>query len=129
LIGNYYDRIYLSYSPNRRYLANMTNAGLVQNDGSVDVPSQAKGDGGFMLDASIGKQFRVGHNPLSVNLMLTNILNNRSITTGGYEQSRSDYSVNSTTQLTSQRTYSFSRNPKKYYAQGFNFMLNLNYRF
>lgn len=129
LIGNYYDRIYLSYSPNRRYLRSLTNAGLVHNDGSVDVPSQAKGDGGFMLDASVGKQFRVGHNPLSVNLMLTNILNNRDITTGGYEQSRSNYSVNSITGATSQRTYSFSRNPKKYYAQGFNFMLNLNYRF
>ena len=129
LIGNYYDRIYLSYSPNRRYYGNMVNAGLVHNDGSVDVPTQAKGDGGFMLDASIGKQFRLGHNPLSVNLMLTNILNNRGITTGGYEQSRSDYSVNSITGNTSQRTYSFSKNPKKYYAQGFNFMLNLNYRF
>lgn len=82
-----------------------------------------------MLDASIGKQFRVAHKPLSVNLMLTNILNNRGITTGGYEQSRSNYSVNSTTGATSQRTYSFSRNPKKYYAQGFNCMLNLNYRF
>lgn len=129
LIGNYYDRIYLSYSTNRRYEQNMVNAGLQQNDGSFDVPSQAKGDGGFMLDASIGKQFRVAHKPLSVNLMLTNILNNRGITTGGYEQSRSNYSVNSTTGATSQRTYSFSRNPKKYYAQGFNCMLNLNYRF
>jgi hypothetical protein len=29
----------------------------------------------------------------------------------------------------SSRTYNFLRNPKKYYAQGFNFMLNINYRF
>ena len=129
LIGNYYDRIYLSYSTNRRYVKNMINANLQHNDGTFDVPDQAKGDGGFMLDASIGKQFRLGHNPLSVNLMLTNILNNRGITTGGYEQSRSDYSTNSVTGATSERKYSFSRNPKKYYAQGFNFMLNLNYRF
>ena len=107
----------------------MINANLQHNDGTFDVPDQAKGDGGFMLDASIGKQFRLGHNPLSVNLMLTNILNNRGITTGGFEQSRSDYSTNSVTGTTSERKYSFSRNPKKYYAQGFNFMLNLNYRF
>ncbi len=129
LKGNYYDRIYLSYSPNMRYTVNMINAQLVNNDGTFNVPEQAKSDGGFMLDASIGKQFRIGHNPLSVNLMLTNILNNRSLCTGGYEQSRSDYSVNTVTNSTSARTYSFSKNPKKFYAQGFNFMLNLNYRF
>ena len=29
----------------------------------------------------------------------------------------------------SSRTYNFLKNPKKYYAQGFNFMLNINYRF
>ena len=29
----------------------------------------------------------------------------------------------------SSRTYNFLKNPKKYYSQGFNFMLNINYRF
>ncbi len=129
LNGNYYDRIYLSYSPNMRYTTNMINAKLVNNDGTFNVPEQIKSNGGFMLDASIGRQFRIAHNPLSVNLMLTNILNNRDLCTGGYEQSRSDYSVNSTTGSTSARTYSFTKNPKKFYAQGFNFMLNINYRF
>ncbi len=127
--GNYYDRIYLSYSPCMRYQTTLATAGNVNNDGSYDVPDQAKGDGGFMLDASIGHSFRIAHRPLNVNLTLTNITNNRDITTGGYEQSRSDYSTNSTTGTTTSRTYSFSNNPKKYYAQGFNFMLNINYRF
>lgn len=129
LKGNYYDRIYLSYSPCMRYGKTLATAGSIDNDGSYIVPDQAKGKGGFMLDASVGKQFRVAHHPLSVNLMLTNINNNRSICTGGYEQSRSDYSTNSTTGTTSQRTYSFSNNPKKFYAQGINGMLNINYRF
>lgn len=129
LTGNYYDRIYLSYSPCMRYKEAMTKAGLVDNAGEYIVPEQAKGKGGFMLDASIGKQFRIQHHPLSVNLTLTNILNNRKICTGGYEQSRSDYSVNQTTGEVSDRTYSFTNNPKKFYAQGFNFMLNVNYRF
>ena len=129
LTGNYYDRIYLSYSPNMRYQSALTAAGHVNGDGSFDVPKQAKGKGGFMLDASIGRQFYVGHHPLSVNLTLTNILNNEKICTGGFEQSRSDYSTNSTTGTTSERTYTFSRNPKKFYAQGINGLLNINYRF
>ena len=129
LNGNYYDRIYLSYSPCMRYGETLATAGNVNNDGTYNVPEQAKGKGGFMLDFSLGHQFKVAHRPLSVNLMLTNILNNQSICTGGYEQSRSDYSTNSTTGTTSQRTYSFSNNPKKFYAQGINGMLNINYRF
>ena len=133
LTGNYYDRIYLSYSTNMRYENNLKNAGRF-HAGEYDVPEQAKGNGGFMLDASIGRQFFVWHNPLSVNLQLCNLTNRRNITTGGYEQSRSNYSVTETegsgTEVTtSPRTYNFEKNAKKFYAQGFNFMLNLNYRF
>ena len=80
-----------------------------------------------MLDASIGHTFYVAHHPLNVNLMLTNITNNTKITTGGYEQSRMNYSVSD--QEINTRTYNFTRNPKKYYAQGINGMLNINYRF
>jgi len=133
LTGNYYDRIYLSYSTNLRYEQNMKNAGRYHN-GVYDVPEQAKGNGGFMLDASIGRQFYVCHHPLSVNLQLCNLTNRRNITTGGYEQSRSNYSVtetenSGTESTTTKRTYNFEKNPKRFYAQGFNFMLNLNYRF
>ena len=133
LAGNYYDRIYLSYSTNMRYEKNLQNAGRY-HAGEYDVPAQAKGNGGFMLDASIGRQFYVAHHPLSVNLQLCNLTNRRNITTGGYEQSRSNYSVteteNSGTEVTTKpRTYNFEKNAKKFYAQGFNFLLNLNYRF
>ena len=133
LTGNYYDRIYLSYSTNMRYEQNMRNAGRYHS-GEYDVPEQAKGNGGFMLNASIGRQFIVAHHPLSVNLQLCNLTNRRNITTGGYEQSRSNYSVteteNSGTESTTKpRTYNFEKNAKKFYTQGFNFMLNVNYRF
>ncbi|MBP3710882.1 MAG: TonB-dependent receptor [Bacteroidaceae bacterium] len=133
LTGNYYDRIYLSYSTNMRYEQNLKNAGRY-HAGEYDVPEQAKGHGGFMLDASIGRQFYVFHHPLSVNLQLCNLTNRRNITTGGYEQSRSNYSVTETestgTEVTTKpRTYNFEKNAKKFYAQGFNFLLNLNYRF
>ncbi len=132
LTGNYYDRIYLSYSPCMRYYETLSKAGYVNNVNGQDVinvPQQAKGNGGFMLDASIGHQFKVAKRPLSVNLMLTNITNNQKICTGGYEQSRSNYSVNSATGTASDRTYKFSNNPKKFYALGINGMLNVNYRF
>ena len=132
LTGNYYDRIYLSYSPCMRYYETLSKAGYVNNVNGQDVinvPQQAKGNGGFMLDASIGHQFKVAKRPLSVNLMLTNITNNQKICTGGYEQSRSNYSVDSATGTASDRTYKFSNNPKKFYALGINGMLNVNYRF
>ena len=130
LKGNYYDRIYLSYSPNRRYGSTMVTNGDIDNAGNYIVPEQAQGEGGFMLDASIGRQFNIGRGQkLGVNLMLTNVLNNTDMVSGGYEQSRSDYTTNSDGTKNDVRTYKFSHNPKKYYAQGINGMLNVTYRF
>lgn len=78
-----------------------------------------------MLDASIGRSIYLHHGrTLSINLMLTNVLNNRDIVTGGYEQSRSDYTSSGNV-----RAYKFSKNPMKYYAYGINGMLNLGLRF
>ena len=131
LKGNYYDRIYLSYSPSLRYqstIQRQLGAGVPIH--RSDVPEQTKGNGGFMLDGSIGRQFRINGKPLSVNLFLTNILNNRKMVSGGYEQSRSSYTTDQATgEVSGQRTYNFQKNPMKYYVQGFNFMLNINYRF
>ena len=126
LYGNYYDRIYLSYSPTYRFESAAAANGLITNTGEFDYDkaSQAKGNGGFMLDASIGRSMYVKKGSLSVNLMLTNILNKRDFCTGGYEQSRADY-----TNSGNARTYVFSMNPKKYYAYGLNGMLIVSYRF
>ncbi|MBO1362921.1 TonB-dependent receptor [Prevotella sp. A2931] len=129
LNGNYYDRIYLGYSPYYRYAKSMTKAGLVDNEGNYMVSPQDKGKGGFMLDGSIGRNIRLKKGSLSINLMVTNILNNQKIITGGYEQSRSDYSTNQTTGVASQRSYSFSKNPKVFHAWGTNGMLQIGYRF
>ena len=132
LNGNYYDRIYLSYSPSYRYestLAARQNSGEVvkDNDGRVldSALEQQKGHGGFMLDASIGRSLYLPHGrSMSINLSLTNLLNNRNIVTGGYEQSRSDYTASGNV-----RAYKFSQNPMKYYAYGINGMLNIAYKF
>ena len=131
LNGNYYDRIYLSYSPSFRYGESLKNrqdayGDVYAPDGSIanGILDQAEGKGGFMLDASIGKSIYLKKGSLSINLTLTNVLNNRDIVTGGYEQSRSDY-----TQSGNTRTYKFSKNPMKFYAYGTNGMLNITYKF
>lgn len=133
LSGNYYDRIYLSYAPSLRYGSTLktmgTKFGGIDAEGNYTPYAQSEGKGGFMLDASIGKNIYLKRGSLSINLMLTNVLNNRNIVTGGYEQSRSSYTVNSRTGEASARSYDFYRNPKKYYANGINGMLNVAYKF
>jgi len=121
---NYYDRIYLSYSPYMRYLSVVESLGQIDEQGNPYTISQARGHGGFMVDASIGRSIRLRKGSLSINLTLTNLLNNTNICTGGYEQSRADY-----TSSGNSRVYRFSMNPKKYYAYGINGLLNIAYKF
>ncbi len=138
LSGNYYDRIYLSYSPSYRYQSTIEKRyknlgeevyeienGVVTTKPLDSALEQAKGKGGFMLDLSIGRSLRLKHGrSMSINLMITNLLNNQSIVTGGYEQSRADY-----TSSGNERAYKFSKNPFRYYAYGINGMLNIAYKF
>lgn len=138
LSGNYYDRIYLSWTPSTRYnkyleAEKMVGTVIDENGNFVEYnnsPAQAKGNGGFMLDGSVGRSLRLRHGrSLSINLSLTNILNNTKLCTGGYEQSRiSTYTQSGSTTKTD-RAYDFQNNPKKFYAYGINGMLNLTYKF
>ncbi|MBQ9644830.1 MAG: TonB-dependent receptor [Prevotella sp.] len=123
LIANYYDRIYLYYSPIVRYYNDFPKDS--QGNHILSDLDQAKGDGGFMLDASIGKSIYTRKGQLSINLMLTNILNNIKIVTGGMEQNRRDKDEEGETI----RTYSFKDSPKKFYANGTNGMLMVSYKF
>ena len=147
LAGNYYDRIYLSYSPSYRYGSTLENRQKIYENSKIaeeqvfaknengdrillaDAVAQEKGKGGFMLDLSIGKSIRMKKGNLSINLSITNLLNNQNMVTGGYEQSRSDYSVGDDGTVGKARTYKFSRNPMKFYAYGINGMLNIGYNF
>ncbi len=128
LNGNYYDRIYLFYTPCYRYESALSLNIKRDNERNNIIPEQAKGKGGFMLDGSIGKSIRLKKGQLNLNLMITNLLNNQRIVTGGYEQSRTDYTVKDGA-LNNTRTYKFSRNAKKYYAYGINGMFQVSYRF
>lgn len=124
LSGNWYDRIYLSYSPYYRYQKVLEGRGSIDEDGNAVAPDQMRGHGGWMMNGSIGKSIYLKTGSLSINLMVNNILNNEKLVTGGYEQSRSDY-----TSSGNSRMYRFSKNPKKYYAWGTNAMLNIAYKF
>ena len=126
LIGNYYDNIYMYFAPISRRETEVSKS-LVDGVRTYNSPAQAKGDGGFMLDASIGKTFRLRHGRrIGFNLMLTNLLNNINISTGGMEQNRLD------TKQEEERTnnaYRFQQSPRKFYANGINGMLMVNYYF
>lgn len=150
---NYYDRVYLDFSEYRRLTKSLTaytptvnattgaltysvtqkeldeKGGLLYDNAGHLVkayaPEQEKFDGGFMLDASIGRYIRLkGGRSISLNLSLQNILNNTELRTGGYEQNRDDsYSTGVA------RAYVFSKNAKYYYANPFNAFFNIGYRF
>lgn len=129
LIGNYYDRIYLYYTPVTRYAKNQTTStNLLTGETEYnDVPAQDKGKGGFMVDASIGRQFYLKHgHRLGVNLMITNMLNNLNIVTGGREQSRVKYEDG---EPVNPKKDPFKNSPYKFYANGINGMLMINYYF
>jgi hypothetical protein len=173
--GNYYHRIYLSYSPVFRYQTSLEarqqswtqfydanhnqpnlgndpskyivtgeqvyyTAAQAAQDPSVQegqllpgVIDQQKSNGGFMLDLSIGKSIRMKKGQLSINLSLSNVLNNTRLCTGGYEQGRMNFSgsrdAEGNVSVGSARLYKFDKNPKKFYAYGINGMLNIGYRF
>ena len=137
LAANWYDRIYLSWSPSLRYESSLKTQGLISTgvdaDGNIatiaNTPDQAMGHGGWMVDGSIGKSIYLKRGSLSINLSVTNLLNNIKICTGGYEQSRSSYTTNADGSMSGARVYSFLQNPKKFYAYGTNGMLNITYKF
>ncbi len=124
---NYYDRIYVDASKYAR-LAEVVGAPVIDtNTGEevINIPSQYKGKGGFIVDASIGKSISLrGGKKLNLNLQLCNLLNNTNMITGGYEQNRGDSYADGEA-----RTYKFSKNPYLYYANAFNFYLNVGFRF
>ena len=79
---------------------------------------QEEFDADYTIDLSIGKIFYIGRkNSINVNLAFNNILNNKDVRTGGYEQGR----------VRVDKPELFKS--KYFYMQGFNCFLNVSYRF
>jgi len=121
--GNYMADNYLSFNPTRRTIdavADMTPADAMYSK----IIEQERLPEAYTVDAYIGKSFRIKHKyNISINLNVTNVLNNSEMITGGYEQLRFD----SNTPVAERTPYKFP--PKYYYYYGTQFYLNIGLRF
>ncbi len=102
--GSYFDDIYIDFNPVRRSTA-------------ADWILPEKQKDAFTLDAFAGKSFRFNGYYLSISANLSNITNNKSFITGGYEQLRFDQDNPDRHQ------------PKYYYSYGFNYFINASLSF
>ena len=125
---NYFDNNYLDFAPNRFTKSNVakysTDPDPAKNSLLI-LGTQEKLKGGFMLDASVGKMIYLkNRRSLNFNLSVSNILNNTSMVTGGYQQARLpllDGAIDPA---------SLNKFPSKYYyAWGFNLFFNVGYKF
>ncbi|MEG2181375.1 MAG: TonB-dependent receptor, partial [Bacteroidales bacterium] len=126
---SWFNNAYVDLSPVRRTQAAVafipegnTSAELQQNfeNRAKEITHQDKLNGGFLLNASIGKLiYLTRSSSLNINVSLSNILNKKNFQTGGYEQGRFDFSG-----------FNVNKYPNKYYyAQGFNLFVNVGFKF
>ena len=126
LNGAWMNRSYVSISPNRHepindlYLKAESEEQLRQI--IKDLSVQEKLNEALVINASIGHVIYINRSAsFNINLNLNNILDNKNIQTGGYQQGRTD---------TKDITNTANKFPNKYYyAQGFKVFLNLGLRF
>ncbi len=123
LEGQYFANSYLDMNP--LYRTDMATSGP---DGIVTpveieyMSAQESFDPVFLLNASIGKSWYIDRKyNFGFSLNLQNLTNHKAVKTGGYEQTRLIDSKSC------ERYYRFDS--KYFYMQGFNYMLNLYFRF
>ena len=121
--AQYFADSYLDMNP--LYRTDMAVAGPDKVITPVEVEymaAQEKFDPVFLLNASIGKSWYIDRKyNFGFSLNVQNILNNKGVKTGGYEQTRLIDSKSM------ERYYRFDS--KYFYMQGVNYMLNLYFRF
>ena len=123
IAAQYFANSYLDMNP--LYRTDMAVSGPDGIASPVEIEymaAQEKFDPAFLLNASIGKSWYIDRKyNFGFSLNIQNITNNRNVKTGGYEQTRLIDSAGKT------RYYRFD--PKYFYMQGLNYMLNLYFRF
>ena len=120
----FFDRAYLDMNP--LYRTDYAVAGLDNTITDTEVEymtTQEKFAPAFLVNVSIGKSWYIQRKyQLGFSLSAKNLLNNKKVKTGGYEQTRIvDNTVNA------ERFYRFD--PKYFYMAGTNYMLNIYFRF
>ncbi len=122
LTGQYFANSYLDMNPlYRTAFACGGGDGKITPEEVYYMTEQERFDPAFLLNLSIGKSWYIGDYQLGFSLNMQNLLNNRNVKTGGYEQTRliSSYGKD--------RYYRFD--PKYFYMYGANYMLNVYFRF
>jgi len=123
---NYFDKMYLNFNPLRRTEAAVD--GLEKNSALWhQVVDQTKLDNQYTLDAFAGYSWMMNRRFKSLkkrtylvfNVGVNNILNNRDIVTGGYEQLRFDFAEKNVNKFPD----------KRFYAYGINFFASIGIRF
>jgi len=120
----YFDNAYLDMNP--LYRTDYATAGpdnVVTNEELSYMTTQEKFKAAWLVNLSLGRSFYIKRKyQLGVSLNVKNLLNNREVKTGGYEQTRI---IDNT--VSKERYYRFDS--KYFYMQGFNYMLNIYFRF
>ncbi len=100
----------------------MTSYELMQQnleEKRAEITNQEKLKDAFVLNFSVGKLIYTKWGALNFNLSVNNLLNNRNIQTGGYQEGKFDYT-----------NYDINKFPNKYYyAQGIRVFFNFGIRF
>jgi hypothetical protein len=119
---NYFDRLWIEYSPVRRTVEglDLVEEGSAQWNSIVE---QEQAEGGFTIDASVYKSFRLNwfKKPtyLALSFNVTNVLDTQDLVSGGFEQLRFDFVEKDVNRFPS----------KYYYFSGFNYYFNASIRF
>lgn len=127
--GNYFADGYVDLAPTRHeampelYTVVTPAAGQTIQEAVQEkieeIAYQDKLKSAFVLNLNIGKVFYTRWGSLNFNLSVNNVLNNRNIQTGGYQEGKFDYT-----------NYSVTKFPNKiYYAQGVRVFFNFGIRF
>lgn len=121
---DYFDFAYLDMNP--LYRTDMATSGPDKTVTPTEIEymaAQEKFKGAVLVNASVGKSWYIKRNyQLGFSLQVKNILNNKNVRTGGYEQTRL---VDKT--VSKERYYRFDS--KYFYMSGINYMLNIYFRF
>ncbi|MCB9056780.1 MAG: TonB-dependent receptor [Chitinophagales bacterium] len=126
ITGNYFDQMWLDYNPIRR-TASAVDGIEYKSDLWNTILAQTKWDSQYTIDFFGGKSWKLPKNMeingkptyIVFNLGINNILNNKDIITGGYEQLRFDFENRDVNKFPA----------KVYYGWGINFYTSLTLRF
>ena len=120
----YFDRAYLDMNPlYRTYYAVLGPDYKATPEEIEYMTTQEKFPAAWLVNVSVGKNWFIQRKyQLGISLNAKNLLNNLDVRTGGYEQTR----IVDNTESKS-RYYRFD--PKYFYMAGFNYMLNIYFRF